>query len=191
MRKLQGKYLYGFNDHVHYVVKSGDSLYLIAKKYNTTVDELKRINHLYSNMIYPNQILLIPNKFNNDSNSSNTTTSVEFGCGCEVNVEQKKNTTPTGNQTYLTNDGDSLSDILKKFDLRLDDLSEYNDIDRLRLEGNQLLMVEKKDNKKLHKVVYGDTIEDIIAKYQLSPYDLLKLNEKMILNPGNEIIIEK
>ena len=71
---MQGKYLYGFNDHTHYVVKSGDSLYLIAKKYNTTVDELKKINHLYSNMIYPNQILLIPtnNKKYTEYNTKNT-----------------------------------------------------------------------------------------------------------------------
>lgn len=188
---MQGKYLYGFNDYIHYIVKSGDSLYLIAKKYNTTVDELKKINHLYSNMIYPNQILLIPTNNNQASTGSISGTSVEFGCGCELNVENGVNQAPTSNQTYVTNNGESLSDILKKFDLNLDDLREYNDIDRLRLEGNQLLMVEKKDKKNIHKVQYGDTIEDIMAKYQLSPYDLLKLNEKMILNPGNEIIIEK
>lgn len=190
---MQGKYLYGFNDYIHYVVKSGDSLYLIAKKYNTTVDELKKLNHLYSNMIYPNQILLIPiNNSNTSANmGNNTTTNLEFGCGCEVNVEHEVKNNVNNSTTYLTNDGESLSDILKKFDLRLDDLSEYNDIDRLRLEGNQLLMVEKKENKKVHKVKYNDTVEDIMAKYQLSPYDLLKLNEKQLLNPGNEIIIEK
>ena len=142
-------------------------------------------------MIYPNQILLIPANNNQASTGSTSSTNVEFGCGCELNVEKSANQAPTSNQTYVTNNGESLSDILKKFDLNLDDLREYNDIDRLRLEGNQLLMVEKKDKKNIHKVVYGDTIEDIMAKYQLSPYDLLKLNEKMILNPGNEIIIEK
>lgn len=153
---------------------------MIAKKYNTTVDELKKLNHLYSNMIYPNQVLLIPNKTNNSNNN------IEI-C-CSINNE---NSNASNNSTYVTSDGESLSDILKKFNLELDDLTEYNDIDRLRLEGNQLLMVEKKPSGKTHKVTSKDTIEDIMAKYQLSPYDLLKLNEKIILYPGNEIIIEK
>ena len=44
-----------------YTVKSGDSLYKIAQKYNTTVDELKRANNLNSNILSVGQILKIPN----------------------------------------------------------------------------------------------------------------------------------
>ena len=43
-----------------YTVKKGDSLYSIAKKYNTTVDELKRINNLSSNLLSIGQKLIIP-----------------------------------------------------------------------------------------------------------------------------------
>lgn len=43
-----------------YIVKKGDSLYLISKKYNTTPTELMKINNLSSSMIYPNQILYVP-----------------------------------------------------------------------------------------------------------------------------------
>ncbi len=46
-----------------YIVKSGDSLYSIAKKYNTTVDELKKINNLTSNLLSINQKLIIPNSY--------------------------------------------------------------------------------------------------------------------------------
>ena len=45
-----------------YIVKQGDSLYSIAKKFNTTVNELKRLNNLDSNLLNINQILLIPTK---------------------------------------------------------------------------------------------------------------------------------
>jgi len=47
------------NENV-YVVKSGDSLYAIARKYNTSVDELKRINNLTSNLLSIGQKLIIP-----------------------------------------------------------------------------------------------------------------------------------
>ncbi|MDD6387811.1 MAG: LysM peptidoglycan-binding domain-containing protein [Bacilli bacterium] len=42
-----------------YIVKKGDSLYSIAQKYNTTVDELKRKNNLSSNLLSIGQILII------------------------------------------------------------------------------------------------------------------------------------
>lgn len=42
-----------------YVVKSGDSLYSIAKNFNTTVDELKKLNNLTSNLLNIGQILIV------------------------------------------------------------------------------------------------------------------------------------
>lgn len=46
-----------------YIVQKGDNLYEIAKRYDTTVDMITRINGLEnSGFIYPNQELLIPTK---------------------------------------------------------------------------------------------------------------------------------
>ena len=42
-----------------YVVKSGDNLYSIARKFNTTVDNLKKLNNLTSNLLSIGQILII------------------------------------------------------------------------------------------------------------------------------------
>jgi LysM repeat protein len=41
-------------------VASGDTLYTIAKRYNTTVDAIKALNHLTSDLIKPDQILRLP-----------------------------------------------------------------------------------------------------------------------------------
>jgi membrane-bound lytic murein transglycosylase D len=41
----------------HHVVKSGDNLYNIARKYNTTVAKIKSLNGLSSNVIHPGQKL--------------------------------------------------------------------------------------------------------------------------------------
>jgi lipid-binding SYLF domain-containing protein len=47
----------------YYEVKSGDSLYVIAKKHGTTVDELVKLNNLKDKKyIYPGQKLLLPGK---------------------------------------------------------------------------------------------------------------------------------
>lgn len=45
-----------------YYVVSGDSLSKIASKFGTTINEIKELNHLTSDMIYVGQSLLIPNK---------------------------------------------------------------------------------------------------------------------------------
>ena len=42
-----------------YTVQKGDSLYSIAKKYNTTVDKLKQLNNLTSNLLSIGQILIV------------------------------------------------------------------------------------------------------------------------------------
>ncbi len=43
-----------------YCVQYGDTLYSIAKRYNTTVEAIKNVNNLPSDLIYPGQCLIIP-----------------------------------------------------------------------------------------------------------------------------------
>ena len=42
-----------------YTVKNGDSLYKIAQKFNTTVNELKRLNNLNSTLLSIGQVLRV------------------------------------------------------------------------------------------------------------------------------------
>ena len=46
----------------YYIVQSGDSLYSIAKRNNVSVDEIKRLNNLTSNLLNIGQRLIIPNQ---------------------------------------------------------------------------------------------------------------------------------
>lgn len=120
-------------DMIEYVVKKNDSLYMIAKKYGITVDELKSVNHLVSNMIYPNQILFIP-KYNSNYQ------------GVDI-IDKFKNKCKEEYKNY-----------------------EYN---------------------KKYCIKPNDKIEDILAMFNLSPLEFLKLNEYKIIKVGEEIIISK
>ena len=48
------------SEFITYTVKKGDSLWLIANKYNTTVDNIKKLNNLSSNNLQINQKLILP-----------------------------------------------------------------------------------------------------------------------------------
>ena len=50
-----------FPSYQTYIVKSGDSLYQIARRYNTTVDNIKSLNNLNTNNLAIGQTLKIPN----------------------------------------------------------------------------------------------------------------------------------
>lgn len=64
MCSLAGMILFGSSNGVFaasntYKVKSGDSLYRIAKTYKISVNTLKQLNNLKSNTIHPNQTLKV------------------------------------------------------------------------------------------------------------------------------------
>ena len=58
-----------------HTVKSGESLWSIASKYNTSVDSIKKSNNLSNNMIFPGQVISIGRSNNSNNASSNATTS--------------------------------------------------------------------------------------------------------------------
>ena len=48
------------DNYISYIVVSGDTLYSIARKYNTTVDTIKSLNNLTNNILSIGQVLKIP-----------------------------------------------------------------------------------------------------------------------------------
>lgn len=58
-KKIRKKSLEKMLNHFTYTVNNGDTLWLISKKFNISVKELKILNGLTENIIYQNQILRI------------------------------------------------------------------------------------------------------------------------------------
>ena len=46
--------------YIEYTVRSGDTLWLLSRRYNTTVDAIKQLNGLSSDMLSIGQVLKIP-----------------------------------------------------------------------------------------------------------------------------------
>lgn len=56
-----------------YIVKSGDTLYSVARRFNTTVDEIKSLNNKNNNILTIGEELLVPSSNSNTQNNSNYT----------------------------------------------------------------------------------------------------------------------
>lgn len=132
-----------------YTVKSGDTLYSIAKKFNVTVNELKALNNLSSNTINLNQVLKIPNS---------STSQV-----------------PTESNTYTVKSGDTLYAIAKKYNTSVDAIKKLNNMTSNSLRINQVLKIPV-SSVKTYKVVSGDTLYGIAKKYNTSVDAIKKLN---------------
>lgn len=156
-----------------YIVKSGDSLWSIAKKYDITVDELKAANNLTANLLTIGQILKIP------------TISIEPVPGEYI--------------TYTVVSGDSLYKIAQKYNTTVNDLVEYNNLATTSLSvGQQLLIpaVEVKppvetEDYLVYKVQSGDSLYAIARKYNTTVSDLMGINSlpSSVLSIGQELKI--
>ena len=59
MLSIGQKIIIPIEEDLTYVVKDGDTLYSIARKFNTTVDELKKLNNILSDVLSIGQILIV------------------------------------------------------------------------------------------------------------------------------------
>lgn len=139
-----------------YIVKKGDSLYQIAKKYNTTIEKIKTLNNLTSNSLSIGQQLYIP--------TSQT----------EQESTQSKN-------TYTVQKGDSLYQIAKKYNTTVDELKKINNLNTNSLSIGQILNIpikEMEENKNYisYTVQKGDSLYQIGNKYNVSVNKLKEIN---------------
>ena len=95
-----------------YTVKSGDTLYSIAKKYNTTVNAITTLNNLTSNTLSIGQTLKIPT--------------------FTQNVTE---------QTYTVKSGDTLYSIARKYNTAVSDLINRNNLKTSNLSIGQKLII--------------------------------------------------
>ena len=131
-----------------YVVKKGDSLYSIAKKYNTSVDNLKSINNIITDSLAIGQIIKLPEKSSMDNNS------------------------------YIVKKGDSLYSIAKTYNTTVDKLKEINNLTSNALAIGQVLKLPNSDMSEnvVYTVKKGDNLYSIAREYGTTIDAIKKLN---------------
>ena len=165
--RIPTKEIYEEEENI-YIVKKGDSLYSIANKYNTTVEELKRINNLTSNILSIGQVLKLP------SDKAN-------------NVEKEENTI-----SYTVQKGDSLYSIARKYDTTIDRIKDLNNLTTNLLSIGQVLLIPTDTNlETTYTVKKGDSLYSIAKKYNTTVDRLKQLNNltSNLLSIGQILIV--
>lgn len=147
----------------YYIVKKGDTLYSIARKYNTTVNELIELNNLNSTVLNIGQELLIK----------------------EVENNQEQDTS-----IYIVQKGDSLWSISKRFNTTVDNLINLNNLTTINLQIGDKLLVPG-TTEEIYIVKSGDTLWSIARTYNITVQDIKDKNNltSNLLSIGQELII--
>jgi len=101
-------------------VKQGDTLWNIAQNNGTTVEQLKKVNNLTSDIILPSQTLETSNKSTN-----------------EEKVES----------THTVKSGETLSGISLDYGVKVNELKDWNDLNSDLIVVNQELLVKAEANE--------------------------------------------
>lgn len=139
----------------YYIVKKGDTLYSIAKKYGLTVDELKKMNNLSSNTLSINQKLLVGNDMSTDNNYD----------------------------VYVVKSGDTLWGIASKYNTSVDKIKDINNLNSNNLSiGQKLLVPGNNLGTKKYIVKSGDTLYKIAQNNGTTVTELINLNNLKTTN---------
>lgn len=152
---------------VTYTIQSGDTLWQIALKYGTTVQEIANINGISNpNLIYPGQVLRI----------------------LENSTVEGKEERGTGSIVYTVKRGDTISKIAMVYGVTAQHIVEMNDIQNPNLiyPGEKLRITESRSNQLnemgnpnldvTYVVRKGDTLWGISRKFGVSVDYLVRKN---------------
>lgn len=163
--------------YISYTVKAGDNLYNIAKKYNTTVDKIKRDNNLQSNNLTIGKILLI------EDTSDQSTIEECFGEEYEA---------PSSNITYTVQKGDNLYSIANKYNTTVNEIKSLNNLTSNNLSiGQQLRIPTNASGNITYTVQKGDNLYSIARKYNTTVNEIKRKNNLTSndLSIGQQLII--
>ena len=145
-----------------YIVKSGDTLYAIANKHNTTVDKIKSLNNLTSNTLSIGQVLKIPSQSN------------------------------TSNNTYTVKSGDTLYAIANKYNTTVDELKKLNNLTNNTLSIGQTLKIPGSTSSYVtYTVKSGDNLYSIAREFGTTVSTITKLNNlsTTVLSIGQKLLL--
>ena len=184
-----------------YTVVSGDSLYAIARKTGTSIQDLLSLNGLNLNsVIHPGQVLQLSNAYESSSTEETVTTTEE--------TASSEETSTSGNtQMYYVHQGDTLYRIARNNGISLSTLLEWNNlsVDSPIHPGQGLIVsygssssseesnTTTQSSESTYTVKAGDGLWRIAKNHGLTLDELKAMNQltSNIIQPGQVLIVSK
>lgn len=94
-------------------------------------------------------------------------------------------------KTYLIQADDTIKTIASKFQTTPQQLIQLNGNKPLIVQANRKIKVPLPSNPKVHVVTEGESVQDLLIRFKLSPDELISLNQDLFLQPGQLITIER
>ncbi|MDR7241453.1 LysM peptidoglycan-binding and 3D domain-containing protein [Priestia megaterium] len=116
-----------------YTVKSGDTLYRIAKNNGTSVQQLKEWNNLSSHLIYVNQVLKI--------SGTGTVSSSPSAPVQEKTNETQASPAPSNSKSYKVQPGDTMWSVAQRHGISISQLKQWNNLSSNTIYINQVVQV--------------------------------------------------
>ena len=143
-----------------YTVKAGDTLWSIARRFNTTVEDLMKYNNLSSDVITVGTVLTIPTTTDSSTNLNSS--------------------------MYVVKAGDTLWNIAKRYNTTVENLMMMNNLNTDLITIGQRLMVP---NNNVYIIKPGDTLWNIAKRNNTTVENLMMLNNLNtdLIKPGQII----
>ena len=183
----------------YYTVKSGDSLWSIAKKYGVSVSDIKDANGLTSSMLSIGQVLKIPTVEEEEESknvyivkkgdslykiaqnydttvseimSLNNLTSTNLSIGQVLNIP----TNLVSENIYIVKKGDSLYKIAQNYNTTISQIMDLNNLTNTSLSIGQSLKIPSTSSEVTYVVKKGDSLYKIAQNYNTTVSKLKELN---------------
>ncbi|MBO5530220.1 MAG: LysM peptidoglycan-binding domain-containing protein [Bacilli bacterium] len=158
-----------------YIVQKGDTLWNISKKLGTSVNELKELNNLTSNLLFIGQKLKVPSYM----------------------------TAEDSNIIYVVKSGDNLYNIAKNYNTTVKDIKTFNNLVSDDLKIGQIIKIPEStsiitpsedeviNEESVYVVQKGDTLYSIAKKFNTTVDNLKNLNSIIgdVLTIGMNLLI--
>lgn len=178
----------------YYVVKKGDSLWSIARANGLTVDELKSLNNLSSNVLHVGDTLWsIARKYNlsvNELKALNNLSSNALSVGQRLIVGKESS------NDYVVSAGDTLWAIARKFNVSVDDIKALNNLSSNNLSIGMTLKIPPYSNKQneetnVYVVKSGDSLWSIARMFNSTVDEIKSLNglKSNVLRIGQRLVV--
>jgi len=199
-----------------YTVQQGDSLWFISQRFGGTVAEIRQLNGLAGDELFPGQVLYMPvikesTYYKYTVQQGDTLYLISLRLGRSVKAIKTVNSllgdiiypgqvlsiplNRSGNTVYQVKPGDSLFLIAHRHNMTVNELIRMNNLPSDLIMVGQLLEVPLKNISEpeliVYRVVAGDTLSTIAQKFKTTVNAIYRTNNlnSDVLMPGQPLYI--